>query len=77
MLAVTVADTGSGIAPELLPFVFERGVSGGGGSGLGLAICKEIVEEHGGEIFIKSEPGGGTAVTFTLPACGEEEGAAP
>ncbi len=69
-LTVEVTDTGRGIAPELLPRVFERFVKGEGspGSGLGLAICRDIVEAHGGEIGISSEPGLGTRVTFSLPA---------
>jgi signal transduction histidine kinase len=67
-VAVTVADTGTGIAKALLPRIFERGVSGErGGQGLGLSICKEIVAGHGGEITIDSEPGKGTAARFTLP----------
>ena len=67
-VTVIVSDTGSGIAPELLPRVFERGITdGSGGTGLGLAICKEIVENHGGAIAIESKIGLGTAVTITLP----------
>jgi signal transduction histidine kinase len=68
-ITVEVADTGSGISPELLPRVFERFVKGEGsaGSGLGLAICRDIIEAHGGEISIASEPSRGTTVTFTLP----------
>lgn len=63
---VTVADTGSGIAPELLPRIFERGVKDvNGGAGIGLAICKHIMEAHGGTITIASEHG--TTVTLTLP----------
>lgn len=61
-----VSDNGSGIAPALLGRVFERGVSGGNGTGLGLPICKEIIEEHGGQIEIKSGESG-TQVSFTLP----------
>jgi signal transduction histidine kinase len=64
---VTVKDNGSGIAPELLPHVFERGVTEGG-SGVGLFLCKTVVESHGGTIQIESEEGMGTSVTFTLPA---------
>jgi signal transduction histidine kinase len=70
-IAVTVADTGTGIAAELLPRVFERGVSDGSGSGIGLSLCREIIEAHGGAIETESEPGSGTSVTFTLPACKE------
>lgn len=71
---VSVTDTGEGIAPDLLPHVFERYCHGEmGGSGLGLSICKAIIEEHGGEIGIESEEGKGTTVWFTLPV--KEDGA--
>jgi signal transduction histidine kinase len=70
---VQVADTGSGIAPELLPKVMDRFVRGDasraratGGSGLGLAIASAIVEAHGGTIEIASQPGAGTTVTIRL-----------
>jgi two-component system OmpR family sensor kinase/two-component system sensor histidine kinase BaeS len=68
-LVVEVADTGTGIPPELLPHVLERFVRepGSAGSGLGLAICRDIVDAHGGQISIASEPGRGTTVTFSLP----------
>ena len=69
-----VEDNGGGIEPELLARVFERGISGDGESGLGLAICKDVVESHGGQISIESEPGEGTRVTFTLPVAIESEG---
>jgi two-component system sensor histidine kinase BaeS len=71
---VTVADTGSGIAAEDLPRVFERFYRSDesrsrqtGGAGLGLPIVRQMVLGHGGEISIESEPGRGTAVRFTLP----------
>ena len=69
-LTVEVVDTGRGIAPELLPHVFDRFVKGAGspGSGLGLAICRDIIRAHGGDIAIASEPDRGTTATFTLPA---------
>lgn len=66
LIVTTIADTGSGIAPQLLPRVFERGVSGGG-TGYGLHLCKVIVESHGGDISIQSECGKGTTVTVTFP----------
>lgn len=66
IITVAIADTGSGIAPGLLPHIFERGVKDAeGGTGLGLALCKEIVEAHGGTIHIASRKG--TTVTITLP----------
>jgi len=64
-IAVEVRDTGRGISPQLLPHVFERGVSTGG-TGLGLYLCKTVVESHGGRIFVESELGKGTAIHFTL-----------
>lgn len=75
-LYVIVRDTGIGIAPEDLPHVFERFYRGKqrmpgevGGSGLGLALVKVVVESHGGEVYLESEPGQGTSVTVVLPAC--------
>lgn len=67
-IVIDVADTGSGILPELLPLVFEHGVSGtASGTGLGLYICREIIDRHNGVIEIKSEQNKGTTVRFTLP----------
>ncbi|MCA1850289.1 MAG: GHKL domain-containing protein, partial [Acidobacteria bacterium] len=65
---VEVADTGRGIAPENLSKVFEPYFSTKEtGTGLGLAIVKKAVEDHGGTITVKSEQGGGTTFTITLP----------
>ena len=69
-VAVTVRDTGAGIASEALPHIFERFYTSGGrtaGTGLGLDIAKALVEAHGGEIAVTSRPGEGSAFTFTLP----------
>ncbi len=66
-ILVTVADTGTGIAAQLLPHVFERGVSTGG-TGFGLYLCKTVMESHGGRIWIESEEGKGTRVTLAFPA---------
>ena len=71
MVLVTVQDSGAGIRAELLPHIFERGVSDGG-SGLGLSISKSAIEAHGGSLIIESELGKGTAVTFTLPVYRED-----
>ncbi|POX58909.1 two-component sensor histidine kinase [Streptomyces sp. Ru62] len=72
---LTVADTGSGIAPEDLPLVFERFWRAEksrsrrtGGSGLGLPIVRHLVAAHGGTAGVASEPGSGTVFTLRLPA---------
>ncbi|MCL2078576.1 MAG: ATP-binding protein [Oscillospiraceae bacterium] len=73
MIKVTVRDSGEGVKPELLPYIFERGVSETG-SGLGLHICKSTIEAHNGTISAESEYGHGTAVVFNIPiyVCEEE-----
>ena len=66
-----VRDTGHGIAPERLSLVFEPFVSdrpSGAGSGLGLAIVRDILRDHGGSVWIESEPGVGTTVSCWFPA---------
>ncbi|WP_306598418.1 sensor histidine kinase [Geothrix sp. 21YS21S-2] len=68
---VSLADTGMGIPPEVLPKVFKPMFTtkpDGKGTGLGLAICREIIRAHGGEIHIESEEGKGTTMRFPLPA---------
>ena len=72
---ISVRDTGVGIAPEHLPSLFERfyradssRARATGGTGLGLAIVKQVVQAHGGQITVESQPGKGTRFTFTLPA---------
>jgi signal transduction histidine kinase len=66
---LAVEDTGSGIAPQDLPHVFDRFYKSkdSRGAGLGLAIAKSLVEAHGGEITAASEPGRGTSIRFLLP----------
>jgi two-component system heavy metal sensor histidine kinase CusS len=73
-LAVTVEDTGCGIAPEHLPRVFERFYrvdrthgSSAANAGLGLAVVKSIAARHGGGVEIASAPGRGTKVELTFP----------
>lgn len=73
-VAVSVRDTGRGIAPEDLERVFERSYQtcdadreNEGGLGLGLAISREIVRLHGGEIQVRSASGKGSTFTFDLP----------
>ena len=63
---ITIADTGSGVEPDLLPEIFVQSVKGvKGGAGIGLAICKEIMEAHGGTISVTNK--NGAVVTLTLP----------
>jgi signal transduction histidine kinase len=73
-LHLTVVDTGAGIPPDDLPYVFERfyrvdrsRVRATGGAGLGLTIARRLVEAHGGTIGVESELGKGSRFTFTLP----------
>ncbi len=65
---IDVMDTGCGIPPEEIPHIFERFHKGkDGGLGLGLAIVKELVEAHGGEISVASEPEKGACFLIELP----------
>ena len=67
---IAVEDTGIGIAPENLPYIFQpfyRVVSEVEGTGLGLSIAKEIVEMHEGKLDVRSEPGQGSVFKITLP----------
>ncbi|HEY8505615.1 MAG TPA: ATP-binding protein [Gemmataceae bacterium] len=66
---VTVRDTGPGIAPHILPKVFETFVSGKEtGVGLGLPVSRRIAEEHGGSLSVYNLPGGGACLVLRLPA---------
>ena len=65
-----VHDTGTGIADEHLPYIFDafyRVNRDTRGSGLGLSIAKTIIDAHGGKIWAKSSPGKGSIFSFTLP----------
>ena len=74
-LRVQVRDHGDGIAAKDVPKLFRKfqQIDSGatrkvGGTGLGLVICKGIVEQHGGQVGVDTEPGKGSAFWFTLPA---------
>ncbi len=74
MVEVSVQDNGSGIPAEHLPNIFERfyRVDGSrtrstGGAGLGLAIVRQLVEAHGGKVWVESQVGQGARFIFTLP----------
>ena len=74
-LEVIISDTGPGIDPKSLPYIFERFVKGNqsrtrtekSGLGLGLSIAKQIVDQVGGEIFVRTTPKKGSSFTVSLP----------
>lgn len=73
-ILVTISDNGIGIAPNILPRLFDttklystRGTANEKGTGFGLMLCKKFVEEHGGEIWAESKLGRGSKFKFTLP----------
>lgn len=71
-VVITVRDTGTGIAAELLPRIFERFYKAdrsrsGSGTGLGLSIARHIVEAHGGQIWAESQQGKGSTFFVSLP----------
>jgi two-component system, OmpR family, sensor kinase len=70
MTEIVVSDSGSGIAPDRLPYVFERferARRGGGGAGLGLPMVRAIVEAHGGTVTAEPSQTGGARFVITLP----------
>ncbi len=74
MVRVAVADTGSGIAPDVMSRLFQPFVTTKQqGMGVGLSICRTIVESHGGQIWAEPNPGGGTIFNFTLRSVRREE----
>ena len=73
-MLIKVIDQGRGIPAEKLKTIFERfeqveasDATQKGGTGLGLAICKTIIEQHGGSIGVKSEPGHGSTFWIDMP----------
>jgi two-component system sensor kinase FixL len=74
MICISVADTGSGLAPEMADQLFQPFVTTKQqGMGVGLSISRTIVEAHGGRIWAESNPGGGTIFRFTLRSVRKEE----
>lgn len=84
-IVVSITDTGIGIAEEDFGAVFEQFKQVGGdtltdkpkGTGLGLPICKQIVEHHGGKIWLESKVGSGSTFSFSLPLVKTNEAARP
>ena len=79
VVRIHVEDNGVGIAPEMLPYLFERftkarrpGLRGEVTTGLGLALCKIIVEWHHGHIYVESTVGQGSTFTVEIPRAGHE-----
>lgn len=75
---ISVTDTGIGIPPEDLPYVFDvyrqsRNNRSGVGVGLGLSIVKSIVAAHGGDVQVESQPGVGTSFTISMPIVAVDE----
>ena len=76
MAEIIVADTGTGIAPELADRLFQPFVTTKAtGMGLGLSICREIVEAHHGRLTMAPAPSGGTVFRVTLPIASRDEAA--
>lgn len=81
-LHVEVQDSGVGVPPDQLPYIFDKYYQIGQqarskGAGLGLAIAREIVEAHGGWITVQSEPGAGTTFVMVLPIQAVDHSTAP
>jgi two-component system sensor kinase FixL len=74
MVDISVSDTGTGIADDVLPHLFQPFItSKRHGMGVGLSISRTIIEGHGGRIWADPNPGGGTVFHFTLRAVSEED----
>jgi two-component system sensor kinase FixL len=74
MVEISVADTGTGIAPEISAQLFQPFITTKRqGMGVGLSISRTIVEAHGGSIVTRPNPGAGTVFSFTLLAVSKEE----
>jgi len=74
LVAISVADTGAGISPEISAQLFQPFITTKRqGMGVGLSISRTIIEAHGGSIAPRPNPGGGTVFCFTLPAVAKEE----
>ncbi len=78
VVLVSVADTGSGISPEIEAKLFQPFVTTkADGMGIGLSVCRTIVEAHGGRLWVEPNAGGGSVFRFTLPTGDDDECPSP
>jgi signal transduction histidine kinase len=71
LVQIDFQDQGRGVAPELLDRIYEPGFTTTPGSpGLGLSVCKKVIEQHGGEIRVRSKPQQGSTFSLFLPVSG-------
>jgi two-component system, LuxR family, sensor kinase FixL len=74
LVTISVADSGSGIAPEIASRLFQPFVTTKSqGMGIGLSLCRTIIESHGGQIRAEANPTGGTIFRFTVRAAMETD----
>ncbi|TAL03255.1 MAG: PAS domain-containing sensor histidine kinase [Rhodospirillaceae bacterium] len=77
MVQISIADTGPGLAPEVLAQLFQPFVTTKrNGMGMGLSVCRQIIEAHGGQLWTEANPGGGAIFLFTVPQASVDEDAA-
>lgn len=75
-VTISVRDNGVGVEPEQLGRLFRafESTKGSRGTGLGLAVSRKTLREHGGDIFVQSQPGHGSTFTLRIPMRGADPG---
>jgi two-component system sensor kinase FixL len=78
MIRVSIADTGTGVAPEVAPQLFQPFVTTKtNGMGIGLSVCRTIVEAHNGRLWMEPNQAGGSVFHFTVHAAAGPEPSEP